>query len=75
MSAVLKKVKAAALALRKRERAELASALLDSIDEIDQGEWDRAWAAEAGRRRERVRRGHAKAVFGEQAVRELRRLL
>lgn len=76
MSAILKKVQAAALALRKRERAELVSVLLDSIDEINnQEEWDREWSAEAGRRRDRVRRSESKTIPGEQAMRELRRLL
>ncbi len=50
---------AAALKLPQKERAELASQLLRSLDELPEAEWEKVWAKEAERRLENLRQGRS----------------
>ena len=49
-------------------RAELADLLVDSLDAAELGRIDRAWLAEAKRRRDEVRSGAALTVSAQEAL-------
>ena len=51
---------AAALKLPHKERAELASQLIRSLDDLPEAEWEEVWAAEAERRLVSVRTGRSR---------------
>ena len=51
---------AAALKLPHKERAELASQLIRSLDDLPEGEWEEVWTVEAERRLANVRAGRSK---------------
>ena len=50
---------AAALKLPHKERAELASQLIRSLDDLPEAEWEDVWAVEAERRLASVRTGRS----------------
>jgi len=60
------------LALPRQERAELAAALIDSLDapgrDLDSEEWARAWLPELDRRAQEVMSGKVEAVSLEDAM-------
>ena len=58
VDAVLKE----ALALNVDDRAEVATRLLDSLDDLDEAEADRLWAEEAQRRLNGYRNGQARTI-------------
>ena len=58
-----------ALDLSDDERRQLAERLLESVEKGD--EIERAWTEEAIRRAERIEDGQARAIDGEEAVRQL----
>jgi putative addiction module component (TIGR02574 family) len=68
----LEDVAAEALELPLTARAELASRLLDSLEEISEEESDALWAEEAERRYAAYKGGEIKAVLAEQVFAELR---
>lgn len=66
----------AAMELPEDERAELAAVLVDSIgDGRPEAELDAAWLAEAKRRLEEVRGGHATLVSTSEVEQELEELI
>lgn len=62
----------AALSLSDEERATLADQLLQSLDEEDQAEIDRAWALEAEDRIAAYERGEIQAIPGEEVLASLK---
>lgn len=72
MSRNLKDIAAEALELPLTERAELASQLLDSLDELTEEETDRLWAAEAERRYAEYKAGNIESVTAEEVFERLR---
>jgi putative addiction module component (TIGR02574 family) len=72
MSKDLNDIVAAALELPLRERAELASQLLDSLDDLSEEENDRFWAQEAERRYVAYKAGKIEAVPAEEVFARLR---
>ena len=65
-------LKEEALRLPTRERALLAEALLDSLDNDETREIESAWAKEADSRQGAYRKGEIKAEEGNVVIRELR---
>ena len=63
-----------ALKLPPKQRAEMASQLLQSLDEPPEAEWERVWAAEAERRLENVRAGRSKETPVKEVVARARAL-
>lgn len=63
-----------ALALSEKERAELASTLIDSLDSVIDSNTEEAWQQEIAQRLEELQSGKAKTVPWE-AVREKARAI
>jgi putative addiction module component (TIGR02574 family) len=72
MSRNLKDIAAEALELPLDARAELASQLLDSLDDISEEESDQLWALEAERRYAEYKAGNIEAVPAEEVFAKLR---
>ena len=65
-------LKKEALRLPTRERALLAEALLDSLDNEETREIEASWAKEAESRQEAYQKGEIKSEEGAEVIRELR---
>jgi putative addiction module component (TIGR02574 family) len=77
MSSVLTELKEKAAQLSETERAELALALIESLDgpaESD-AEVDEAWRIEIDRRVAQVEQGEVELVPGDEVIRRVRRRL
>lgn len=61
-----------AMKLSGESRARLADLLVESLDAEELAPLDRLWLAEAKRRRDEVRGGHAQTVPGDEARRRVR---
>jgi hypothetical protein len=61
-----------AMELSTEGRAELADLLVESLGTAQIGKIDRAWLAEAKRRRDEVRSGRATTISANEAVRQVR---
>lgn len=72
MSRDLKDIAAEALDLPLTERAELASRLLDSLDDLSEAENDQLWAEEAERRFAEYKAGNIAATPAEEVFARLR---
>jgi len=72
MARQLKDIAAEALELPLTARAELASQLLDSLEEISEEESDALWAEEAERRYAGYKAGEIKAAPAEEVFARLR---
>lgn len=72
MSKDLKDIAAAALELPLTARAELASQLLDSLDDLSEEENDQLWAQEAERRYAEYKAGNIEAVPADEVFARLR---
>lgn len=72
MSRDLKAIAAEALELPLTARAELASQLLDSLDDLSEAELDQLWAQEAERRYAEYKAGKIAAVPAEEVFARLR---
>ena len=72
MSRSLKDIAAEALELPLTARAELASQLLDSLDDLSEEENDQLWAEEAERRYAEYKAGTIEAVPAEEVFARLR---
>ena len=72
MARDLKDIAAEALELPLTARAELASQLLDSLEDISQEENDVLWAAEAERRYAAYKAGEMEAIPAEEVFARLR---
>jgi putative addiction module component (TIGR02574 family) len=72
MSRDFKDIAAAALELPRSSRAELASQLLDSLDDLSEEESDQLWAAEAERRYAAYQAGDMEAVPADEVLARLR---
>jgi len=72
MARQLKDIAAEALELPLTARAELATKLLDSLEDISEEESDALWAEEAERRYAGYKAGKIKAVPAEQVFARLR---
>ena len=75
MSLKVEELKAAAAKLSQDERAELALALIESLDADteDEDEVARAWLAEVERRAGEVDRGEVKPIPGDEVFARLHR--
>lgn len=67
-----KELEAEVLQLDLDARAELAHALLLSLEDLSEEENERLWGEEAERRQRELREGRAEAIPGEEALRQLR---
>lgn len=65
-------IKAQALRLPPKERAELAAELLSSLDGADAAEIEKLWIEEAERRFHAYKSGQVQGIPAEQALREAR---
>lgn len=72
MSRDPKEIAAEALELPLTARAELASRLLDSLDDLSEEENDQLWAQEAERRYAEYKAGNIEAVPAEEVFARLR---
>lgn len=72
MSRDPKDIAAEALEMPLTARAELASRLLDSLDDLTEEENDQLWAQEAGRRYAEYKAGNIEAVPAEEVFARLR---
>ena len=72
MSRDFKDIVAEALDLPLAARAELASELLDSLDDLSEQENDPLWAAEAERRFTEYKAGRIEAIPAEEVFARLR---
>jgi putative addiction module component (TIGR02574 family) len=72
MSKDLKDIAADALELPLTARAELASQLLDSLDDLSEEENDQLWAQEAERRYAEYKAGKIEAVPADEVFARLR---
>lgn len=72
MSRDLKDIAAEVLELPLTARAELASRLLDSLDDLSEAESDQLWAEEAERRYAEYKAGNIEAVPAEEVFARLR---
>jgi hypothetical protein len=61
-----------AMELPAEGRAELADLLVESLDAAELSKIDRAWLAEAKRRRDEVRSGSSSTISASDAVRQVR---
>lgn len=61
-----------AMELPAEGRAELAELLVESLDAAELSKIDRAWLAEAKRRRDEVRSGSAPTIGAVEAMRRVR---
>lgn len=61
-----------AMELSSEGRAELADLLIESLGAAQIGRIDRAWLAEAKRRRDEVRSGRASTIPAGEAVKKVR---
>jgi putative addiction module component (TIGR02574 family) len=64
-----------ALALPSESRALLADKLVESLDTAVLSRIDKAWLAEAKRRRDEVRSGRIQTIPGDEALAKVRREL
>ena len=64
-----------AMELTIEGRAELADRLVESLGTAELGKLDRAWLAEAKRRRDEVRSGGASTISGCEALAQVRNSL
>jgi len=64
-----------ALALPSESRALLADKLVESLDTAALSRIDKAWLAEAKRRRDEVRSGKVQTIPGDEALADVRRSL
>jgi len=75
MSFTLEQLAEEAMHLPAASRAELTERLVQSLDAADNDEVQRAWAAEAIRRRDEVHSGRVQPIDGEQVLAEVRRIV
>lgn len=62
----------AALSLPQEARAELADRLLESLDDVDQEDWERLWVREAEDRIAACDRGELAEIPGEEVFASLK---
>ncbi len=72
MSRDLNDIAAEILELPLTARAELATRLLDSLDDLSEDEYDQLWAQEAERRYAEYKAGRVEAVPAEEVFARLR---
>lgn len=75
MSSTVAELKQQAAQLSEVERAELALALLESLDGPADADVEEAWRVEVERRDAEVRRGEVQLVPGDEVFERLRRRL
>jgi putative addiction module component (TIGR02574 family) len=73
MSLTLDQVADQAMQLPAAARALLAERMVESLDDAEADDIQRAWAAEAVRRRDDIRSGRVQPLAGEEVVAEVRR--
>jgi putative addiction module component (TIGR02574 family) len=73
MSLTLDQVADEAMQLPAAARALLAERMIESLDVSEVDDIQRAWAAEAVRRRDDVRSGRVQPIAGEDVVADVRR--
>ena len=72
MPLTLDQLAAEAMQLPAPSRALLAEKMVESLDANERDAVERAWAAEAVRRRDEVRSGRVQPIPGEQVLNEVR---
>ena len=75
MSNMLAELKEKAAQLSEAERAELALALIESLDDPAEADVDEAWRVEIERRVAQVERGEVQLIPGDEVFERLRRRL
>ena len=75
MSNMLAELKEKAAQLSEAERAELALALIESLDGPAEADVDEAWRVEIERRVAQVERGEVQLIPGDEVFERLRRRL
>lgn len=75
MSKVLSELKEKAAQLSEAERAELALALIESLDGPAESGAEEAWRVEVDRRVAQVERGEVRPIAGDEVFDRLRRRL
>ena len=75
MSIPVEKIAEVALSLPSDARALLADRLVESLDPLTDNDVRASWAAEAIRRRDKVRSGKVKTVPADEALARVRALL
>ena len=73
MSTTLEDIKAKAQQLSEMERAELALALIESLDGPPDADVEEAWRIEIERRVGQIERGEVQPVPGDEVLERLRR--
>lgn len=73
MPMTVEQIAAVALALPSESRALLADKLVESLDTAALSQIDKAWLAEARRRRDEVRAGGIQTIPGDEALAQVRR--
>jgi putative addiction module component (TIGR02574 family) len=73
MSLTLEQVADEAMQLPPASRALLAERMVESLDVSERDEIQRAWAAEAIRRRDDVRSGRVEPIAADEVLAEVRR--
>ena len=72
MAGLVRRLRAEALKLAEKDRAELARLLLLSLDDSADQETELAWAEEAERRYQELRTGSVQAIPSERVLEEAR---
>lgn len=72
MPLTLDQLAAEAMQLPASSRALLAEKMVESLNGAERDEVERAWAAEAVRRRDEVRSGRVQPISGEKVLAEVR---
>ena len=75
MSNVIAELKEKAAQLSEPERAELALALIESLDGPAESSVEDAWRVEADRRAAQIERGEVQPIAGDEVFERLRRRL
>jgi putative addiction module component (TIGR02574 family) len=75
MSTTLEDIKEKAQQLSEMERAELALALIESLDGPPDADVEEAWRIEIERREGQVERGEVQPIPGDEVLERLRRRL
>jgi putative addiction module component (TIGR02574 family) len=71
MERKLEEIASEALQMSVESRAALAKRLLDSLDELTPGEYERMWVEEASRRYQQIKDGTANTIASEEVFARL----
>ena len=72
MNISFEKIPQEALSLPNDARIELADRLVESLDSLEESEFQTLWSDESVRRRDEVRKGLVNTIPGDEAVKQVR---